>query len=519
MSTQSLAAPTQHAPCIRTSLWQRLLLPSLSDVFFFFVLAWSFLSSPSGWQRLLIDGDTGLHLGVGQYILTHHQVPVRDVFSFSMPGRPWYAFEWLSETFFAALNAAWGLKGVVLVAGLMIAAVLTILFRHALWRKANVLIAVLVVLGGANTLNLHFFARPHLFTLLLLSMAAWLVARDRVETTRYVWLLVPLSTLWANLHGGFFIFIAWLALLTAGSALEAVVWPQLRAPRRAAALRYGLLTVLCSLATLVNPYGIGLHRHIVEALRSSSELDFSTEFQSPVFRSEPLFAFMALMFLGLIACGSLARKRRLVEPLWIVFLAYCSLVSVRHATIYVVVVVPILAAEITIWWNTWTAGLGRNSVPRILDEAVAPLAAVGRRTSLWLPLMIVVLALAPGIAWPRDFPEDLFPVKLIRRHAAEMASARVFTTDQWSDYLVYVNFPRQRVFMDSRHNYYGALIEDDYQALLHGRPRWKALVERYRLDMVLSPADAALTSLLTEDPGWKVAGRDDKAVLFVRKGS
>src|SRR5690242_21173158 len=55
----------------------------------------------------------------------------------------------------------------------------------------------------------------------------------------------------------------------------------------------------------------------------------SQEFQSPSFRSESMYQFMALLFIGLALTAPLLRKRRLTEALWLWFLAYNSLVSVR----------------------------------------------------------------------------------------------------------------------------------------------------------------------------------------------
>ena len=45
--------------------------------------------------------------------------------------------------------------------------------------------------------------------------------------------------------------------------------------------------------------------------------------------------------------GALLKKHRLTEVLWIWFLAYNSLVSVRHVPLFAIVAVPILAQEIT----------------------------------------------------------------------------------------------------------------------------------------------------------------------------
>src|SRR2546429_9143814 len=96
-----------------------LLVPSLSDCLFVAILLWVFAAG-SGWSVLLADGDTGWHIRTGEYILDTRTVPVRDLFSFSKAGQPWFAWGWLSDVIFALLHRAWGLKGVGAFTGLVL---------------------------------------------------------------------------------------------------------------------------------------------------------------------------------------------------------------------------------------------------------------------------------------------------------------------------------------------------------------------------------------------------------------
>src|SRR4051794_22006762 len=77
--------------------WARLLVPSLSDLYFLAILVWLFVSGGGqGWSGLLADADVGWHIRTGDYILDHGSVPHQDLYSFSKTGAPWYAWEWLS---------------------------------------------------------------------------------------------------------------------------------------------------------------------------------------------------------------------------------------------------------------------------------------------------------------------------------------------------------------------------------------------------------------------------------------
>jgi len=138
----------------------RLLLPSLADCLFLAILLWCFAAG-SGWSVLLADGDTGWHIRTGEYILSTHSVPTRDLFSFSKAGQPWFAWEWLSDVTFAALHHFWGLKGVVVFTGLVLSLAATLLFRYAVWRGSNVVAALVATLLATGASTVHYLARPH----------------------------------------------------------------------------------------------------------------------------------------------------------------------------------------------------------------------------------------------------------------------------------------------------------------------------------------------------------------------
>ena len=175
------SATLETAPLVapRSRAFRTWFSPSLCDMFFVAVIAWSFMTSGTGWSRLLWDGDTAIHIAIGDWILDHGAIPTSDPFSFTQPGAPWIPYEWGSEVLFAQLNHAFGLKGVVFVCGIAIAALIVVLLRTMMAAGADVLLSVLVALLASNALLIHYHARPHLFTLLFLAVTAGIVTRDR----------------------------------------------------------------------------------------------------------------------------------------------------------------------------------------------------------------------------------------------------------------------------------------------------------------------------------------------------
>jgi len=509
-----LAAPSAPASALHVpgrglpALLRRLLLPSYADWFFVALLVWLFLAGPHGWNSLLADGDIGWHIRTGQYIMQTHSVPHADPFSFSRAGQPWFAWEWLSDIVFALLYGVAGLKGVVLFAGVLIAAFGAVLVRYMVWRGASGLIAALVALVAVGASSIHFLARPHLFTLLFLTCAVWLLDADRRRPGRAVWLLAPLTLLWTNLHGGFVVLFVVLGVFAAGAACERAWWR---------ALRYVPLTAGCASATLVNPYGIGLHRHLLEYLRSDWIRGVVQEFQAPTFRSENQLQFEVLLLAGLLAAGVCLRRRLITDALLVIVFAHLALTSARHIPLFAIVAAPVIAMEATLLWEALVGKSRPRSTIRILGSVAEGMSANFRRWSLFAPLVIVAVASIPGIAtWPLDFPAQMFPVTLVRTHAREIEGARVLTTDQWADYLLFRFWPGTKVFVDGRTDFYGPRQGGEYIDLWHGQGRWRELLDQYRFDTVLIPPDWPLCALLRQDLGWRQRVADKQAVLFTR---
>jgi hypothetical protein len=200
----------------------RLVKPSFSDFIFAAILCWMFVLTPDGFSTLLEDGDTGWHIRAGQWMLAHGRVPQHDLFSFSRAGAPWFAWEWLTDVLYAALYNLAGFKALTLFAAAQVALFAAMLLRMTLARGAQVGLALLVTFLAVGACTIHYFARPHLATLLLVPIFAYLLDRHTTRPDRMLWLLVPLTALWTNLHGGFLAGLAMIGIYCAGSAIEAI---------------------------------------------------------------------------------------------------------------------------------------------------------------------------------------------------------------------------------------------------------------------------------------------------------
>ena len=280
-----------------------------------------------------------------------------------------------------------------------------------------------------------------------------------------------------------------------------------------------LAGILCAAATLANPYGYQLLTHAAEYLSADWIRNSVSEFQSPSFRNEHIRNYELLLIAGLMAAAFSIRRGKISAALAILFWAHESLSSVRHITIYVGLAAPMVALEATLLWRNWADGAPRKSIRAIVDQISADMLAGGRQSSAWPAIALVTLAFVPiaHIQWPTDFPAYIFPTKMVAKHAAQLKNAsRVLTTDQWADYLIYRNYPTQRVYFDGRSDFYGEKLAIEFTSLVNGQKGWQETLNRRDFDLALAPANWPLVSLMRNDPNWRLLDDDGKVLLFER---
>ena len=514
---------------------RRFFVPALSEWVFLSLLIWLFVLVPSGAQGLLADGDTGLHIRTGDFILDNGHLPVTEPFSFTMADKVWFAWEWLAALVFAGVHRAGGLAGIALLGGVVIAGTAAALFRYMLWMRVNVLLAVAAMLAVCSASTIHWLARPHMFSWGLFLATWWLLEADWSKSTRWVWALVPLEIVWTNLHGAWPAMLICIAVYAAAAAIDHLkdhfeagtlansYWPWSPKMRR-----YAVLGIACATATLCNPYGYHLHEHIGSYLQSDFILKYVQEFQSPNFRGESMLVYEVALLGTMILVAQLIRRGEwrfaLLAGAW----AHASLLSVRHVPLFMIVAGPLVAREVSMWigeaarrGNPWARGLQEladDYAPKSSESETGP--AIG-----WL-----TFAAAAGIAWSlsanahteqwkAEFPEVRFPAVACNELEDRFRDKVLLAPDQWGDYLIYRYYGEDpvKVYIDGRSDFYAADIGDDYITLLQAGWRWDEVIEANRFEAALLPVEWALTSVLKLDPRWEVVYDDGFAVYFERQ--
>jgi hypothetical protein len=501
------------------------LLPSLADFAFLLPIFMVFFRM-GGMRSLLGDCDTGWHIRTGEWILAHGQVPRADVFSFTRPGAPWYAWEWLSDVGAAMLYAWGGLRAVAISAigliSLSMAAVYSLTRR-----KANAVVALSVTMLAMLNSSIHWLARPHLFTLLFLALFCLGLERIRDGRTRLwrvpVLAIFPLATiLWTNLHGGFFVGVLTILGYGAGEMLRWVFgksgWNECW--RRA--WPYFASGAGCLAASLVNPYGYQLHVHMAKYLADPFNGQYIVEFLSPNFHHPLALALEALLGLGVVTALWHARNGRYTEGLLILVWTHGALLASRNMPILAIVAAAPMAEAIGQWME-YAAEAGRSWGNRIAAKfnAVAGELTVMER----IPRLHLVSAAGLLGVWavmaapnpPRAFRPEFDPKSYPAAALAALKSdpqARIFTNDEWGDYLIFTLYPGHKVFVDGRSDFYGDAFEKTFRETYNVTYNWESNLHKFAVNTILLPPDAPLCGALKESRNWQVVYDDGQSLVF-----
>jgi hypothetical protein len=407
-----------------------------------------------------------------------------------------------------------------------------LLFRLMRRKCGNVLVSFVITAMAMAGSSLHWLARPHLFTLLfgIIFYSILERAKDALDGGNFaraehlLWSLPILSVLWTNLHGGFLLGIILTGCYGAGEVARWVVDP---AEDKAAALRrasrYLLAATGCLLASLVNPYFFELHRHIFFYLQDKFTYEHILEFQSISFHSAMSRVVEATIVLGSIAAFRELLRKQFVYVILFVGWTHLALVSGRNIPIFMLVVTPLIAkcvtelmagaaeAPLAAWMRRAAAGLRTladdvDKTDRIPRLHLASLAAVGLVTA-------IVFAPAPPENFRPEYDAKRYPAKALAFLGGAGIHNRIFTDDEWGDFLIYTLYPT-RVYVDGRSDFYGDKFDDEYLDILNVKYDWQKTLAGYAVDTVLLSAHAPLAGAIKESRSWRVVYDDGIAIIF-----
>ncbi len=446
----------------------------------------------------LVDPDLWGHVQYGQDWLDEGQLPRTATHTFTAEGYRWINHENIAELVLAFSYEYLGGEGMLLAKCLVGMAVVLSMVWIATCRGANLYIAWIWMLVVATNLQPFFLLRPQLLsfvycaiTLVLLDRAFCHWHERRTIRWSLVWLLPIVVALWTNSHGGFVAGVAIIGAYLGGRILELLLRkpnietmagpprgpgiPEAKVPRAGAIdwPKIGLLTLvgLVTLAaTLVNPYGIELHRWLATSL--SQPRPEITEWLAP-HPSDPVF-WPWLTMLGIAGASLLLTQRRRdwVEVTILLLVVWQSAMHLRHI------------AFVALLCGYWIAPHLQSALGRLLPAnassgGVLPLSPWMRRGAVIALLAAIALQSFAIDERLKHFPVDRgrFPVDALQFMADRQLDGNLVASFNWSQYAIAALSPEVKLAFDGRYDtcYPTEVVDMHFDFLLGeaGGKRWR----------------------------------------------
>ncbi|MFC0253656.1 hypothetical protein [Massilia consociata] len=471
----------------------------------------------------LNDPDYFWHLKAGEYIVNHRGLPAGDIFSFTHAGQPWVLHEWLFEVMLFGAFALWGSSGVKLLTALF--AVVTLGVTFSLMRRLgqSSLVASLLAICGGVVLAGGWTPRPQLVTYLFFALYLSILLAYKYHGARRTLFVLPvLMVIWVNVHGGYLIGIALVALFTGAEWLNYLFGAGRTPVQKQRLLELSLIAAATTLASLVNPEFVGHWLYPFQVLGMEAN-HYIQEWQSPDFHQILPKMYLLLCGLFLLSYVYATPKADITELLVPGFFLFNGFVSVRHVPLAVLAMLPFIALALARgstaacaarWQGSW---LGRRYARAVGGGKQLGGQAEGLLN--WLLLLVIVMVLSlyrPVFRTTAEKQAERLPAGAADYVIANRIQGNMFNVYKDGGYLIYRLGPQRKVFIDGRADVYGDTFIKDYMQMYSGQADWKRKFERHAIDYAIVDKNAPIRQLLLTDGSFREVFRDKRYSVLLR---
>ena len=455
-------------------------------------------------QPFFVDPDVWWHIKQGAFILTTHHLPTKDIYSFTLDGHPWTAYEWLGDVLLAASYGLGGLRGLDVLLLVLGSAIVIALYTLASIRSGNSKAAFVATAATFVLATVSFNLRPQMLGYLFLILTLIVLERFRQGRRRAIWTLPILMLVWVNAHGSWIVGLGVIGVYLASGLLEfhignvkALRWSF---PDR---LRLASVLILSACAALITPYGTALARYPFEvAFSLPMGVGNVLEWLPMPFNLVAGKVFLALLLVCVVLQVVHRFPWRCEELALFVFAAAVACMHRRFLLIFVPALIPILATILVRWVPRYERGKDRHIL-----NAVAMAIILG-----------LIIRYFPSQSELLQKVGKTYPVAAVEYLSHHSVPGPMYNTYGFGGYLILSRGPENKVFMDGRSELYerGGVLRD-YHEIADIRPGVLSMLQKYGIQSCLLNHDEALATVLGALPEWQKVYEDSTSILFVRR--
>lgn len=500
-------------------------------------LLWVFLfGAPS---FVLFDGAIARHIGSGQHLLQEGHITYNNWNWAIDPNAPWLTVSLLSDLLLGLVCNIAGLKGVVLLAVVVIATATMWCYQMGRARGITPIASWLLFLPVMIATTLQWLARPHIFSYLFLLALLYV---NWIARLSFKWRLAAnaaICLLWVNFHSSVQLGLALLFLKATADWLGAQLFYAGNDSESGSPytfkdyLKELSVVAVSAIAVMVNVRGPMFYKFLLEFFHSThvggSSLIPNNEWSALDLSVGPGAKCFILAALMLFAGWALSPKRsRASEVAAGLLFCVAGIQSMRLIPYFCLLAFPFMTYPWQAFLRATREGLrqnmGKNNLMQrgflgflafdnhLLErEQISPF-----NVSIKCAIAIATCAtflLTEKIAL-NDFTGTNMPTAAAQYMQEHQISDVGFTENNWAPYLNWRL--KHRIFSDDRAEFYPESFNKEYMDVYSGADNWSAILDKYKLNYVLVRPEGLVAPQVAKSPDWKKIYEDKTAVLFVR---
>lgn len=457
------------------------------------ILAFAFILS----NIKVKDPDAFIHLKLGEYAVQNIKIPDHDPFVYTYTQSQYNNSAWLSQVIYYIIFKLTGITGLIIFNAILVGLTYTVLFLITRAINLPELLSAIFVLTVCYASKERFVLRPHIFSLLFLSLTLFRLTKGKngYSVTFLLYLL------WTNMHAGFIFGIIVLFLNAVDSGVKVIF-----RKKRPEEFKPDFLNLLFAFAgTLLNPVPFAGYRFS----RGLAELKFYGDVLEWRSLLESHYTFLIAVTVVCIIFSIFNFKRNSIRD-WLTLIVFvpAGFWSWRNTYELLIIITPLSVSGATQLFNYFN-----------ITKKVKKLAFIEG-----IPLVLTLTFLFDFKM--NDFYNQIghgisqryFPSEAIRFLKKLNPEGNIFNSFNFGGALLFELFPYKRIFIDGLSSGIAREFMHEYVRATEDGGFFEKIAEKYNITAIMVESDRGYIKRGIFNPEkWALIYWDDYAMILLRK--
>ena len=460
------------------------------------------------------------HIKAGQWMLEHGKIMSTDYFSYTMEGAKWININWGMQLIYGALYNNFGLRGIVSFTALTIGLTFLLIVNYAGRKRINLLVYFPILLFGIYLSTIQWIASP--FTINMLFCVIYFIFLDDYfqNNSKKLYFLPVIQILWINLNAdyvyGYYIVLIFIAAMITNIMLKKDI--NILEIKSKLKKVFIILSIMIA-AVVINPFGFNM---ITETARLYREVFIYRlgDWKSPNFNGIMLnIAYFWVIIVFLITLIGKKSKEIKFEYIYLfLFWQFMFLYAQRNSVLFILFILLLMPNLLD----------GLNSENKILKNLFEKTEVIsekfcnsgGLRAGIIFVFLVIITLFVMNDKIEKRYPTAIWNqvIKPIEYMEKNGISGKGIHTDMYGNIIIWKMYPKMKVFIDNRANFYSTKIMDDYGKIYSLKSGWEDTVKKYNPEWFICRGDSTYSTIIEKfDKTWEKVYDDGYTTIFTTK--